>query len=149
MKRLILKALSIRKDKRFIGILIGVISIFVGWHFYKNWEKVLEYDWEFNLWFLIAAIVLSFLPFFLRGANWKFCMALLKENLPYSKSLKFRAIPQLAKYLPGGGWNYLGEVLMCESAGINKVKASTSIFLEVVLQLLAGLLLFFFTFPFY
>ena len=51
----------------------------------------------------------------------------------------------MANYLPGKVWTVLGKVYLSDKEGVTKAEAFTSVVIEIVLEVVAGIFFFFFS----
>jgi hypothetical protein len=131
------------------ALLIAVIFYFLARNLYINWNKILEYDWNVNYYFLVFSLVLSIVGAFLIALGWNLILRVLGGRLTYKKALKIFFITDLAKYIPGKVWTMLGKVYLCKKEGIPVARTSASVVIQPLIQVVSGLLIFLLSLPFW
>lgn len=124
-------------------ILVLVIFTCLGINLLKNWNDVRGYKWHFHYSFLAFSFLLLVGISFFLAFNWGLILRLFSQNLGWRQSTKIWLLSQIAKYLPGGIWNWVGRVYWCEREGVPKAETVGSIVLETVLMLLSGMIVIF------
>ncbi|MBW1672791.1 MAG: flippase-like domain-containing protein [Deltaproteobacteria bacterium] len=130
------------------NVILFLIIVFLVSYVIENWNKIGEFEYEIS-WVFLA---LSFL--FLLGSLFFLPLALqnIVKVLGYEISIRKMCLilfySQIAKYLPGGIWGYVGRVYLYKKEGMNAHDASTCVFLETLLVLLSGIFIFFLSFWF-
>jgi len=130
-------------------ILIAVIFYFLARNLYVNWNKIVEYDWRINYYFLAFSWFLSVGGGFLIALGWNLILRVLGGRLNYKRALKIFFITDLAKYIPGKVWTMVGKVYMCKEEGVPVSVTSTSVVIQPLIQVISGLLIFFLSLPFW
>lgn len=125
-----------------------LIVFFLIRYIFDNWNKTGELKYELNwlylsLSFLFLLVSLFFLPLALRKIvrvlGYRFSIRKMCSVLFYS---------QIAKYLPGGIWGYVGRMYLYKKEGMSGSDASSCVFLETLLVVLSGIFVFFISFSF-
>jgi hypothetical protein len=58
-------------------------------------------------------------------------------------------LSQLAKYLPGGIWNYISRIYACDRVGLLKRSTIISLAIEAILRVQSGIIVFLLSLPFW
>jgi len=130
-------------------ILVVVIFYFLAKNLYLNWNKIVDYDWEINYYFLTYSFILLIAGAFLIASGWNLILRVLGGRLGYKRALKIFFITDLAKYVPGKVWTMLGKVYLCEKEGIPIARTSASVVILPLVQVIAGILMFLISLPFW
>lgn len=130
-------------------ILIAVIFYFLARNLYVNWNKIVEYNWRINYYFLVFSWLLSVGGGFLIALGWNLILRVLGGRLGYKRALKIFFITDLAKYIPGKVWTMVGKVYMCKEEGVPVAVTSTSVVIQPLIQVISGLLIFLLSLPFW
>lgn len=130
MKRRILQAL----------ILLTIVIFFV-LAFYKKWDEIKGYHWDFNYIYLFSSLLSLGIFLFLLSCMWNLLLTKLGEKLSLGECIRIWFFSQVCKYVPGKIWSILGRVYLCEQKGLSRTKSSISVFLESGLLVLSGLVL--------
>ena len=130
-------------------VLIAVIFYFLARNLYINWNKIVQYDWRINYYFLVFSALLSIGGGFLIALGWNLILRVLGGRLNHRRALKIFFITDLAKYIPGKVWTMVGKVYMCKEEGIPVSVTSTSVVIQPLIQVISGLLVFLLSLPFW
>lgn len=131
------------------ALLIAVIFYFLARNLYINWNKILEYDWNVNYYFLAFSLVLSIVGAFLIALGWNLILRVLGGRLAHKRALKIFFITDLAKYIPGKVWTMVGKVYLCAKEGIPVARTSASVVIQPLIQVISGILMFLISLPFW
>lgn len=136
--------------KRILQVLaVAVIFYFLARNLYLNWNKILEYDWKVNYYFLASSLVLSIVGAFLIALGWNLILRVLGGRLAHRRALKIFFITDLAKYVPGKVWTMVGKVYLCTKEGIPVARTSASVVIQPLIQVISGMLMFLASLPFW
>lgn len=131
--------------KSFIkAIIIVLIFWFVGYGLVINIKGI---EWsKLNLnWPGLFLGLIFFMLYFLGIMNcWRLLVVGLGYPLDRKNSFRIWFYSNMGKYIPGKFWFILGRYEMCGKLGVPVLITTGSIFLEMILLILSGLLLFFF-----
>ena len=131
------------------AILIVVIFYFLARNLYINWNKILEYDWNVNYYFLVFSLLLSIVITFLVALAWNLILRVLGGRLAHKRALKIFFITDLAKYIPGKVWTMVGKVYLCKKEGVPVATTSASVVIMPLIQAVSGILMFLVSLPFW
>lgn len=79
--------------------------------------------------------------------GWRRILAELGYTLTYRQAVSVLYLSNLAKYLPGGVWNMVGRVMLCERHGVPPLATSISLLMETACQVVGALLVSLFMLP--
>jgi len=130
-------------------LLIVVVFYFLARNLYLNWNKIVQYDWNINYYFLAYSFLLLMVGSFLIALGWNLILRVLGGKLGYKRALKIFFITDLAKYVPGKVWTIVGKVYLCAKEGIPIAKTSASVVIQPLIQVIAGILMFLLSLPFW
>ncbi|HEY9723925.1 MAG TPA: lysylphosphatidylglycerol synthase domain-containing protein [Oscillatoriaceae cyanobacterium] len=120
-----------------VALLVGAM-----WHAAEGqWRTVsvhdLHLDWRWGALSLLGLVgTLAW-----TCALWRRWLVGLGAPLPYARAFSILFQANVAKYLPGAGWHFVGRVGLSHQAGISPAKATLSIVMETACHLAAGALL--------
>jgi uncharacterized membrane protein YbhN (UPF0104 family) len=123
------------------GILFLILFFLIA-HIAKNWNRLDEFTYEVH-WTYLGLSILSLLasmlllPLALRNI-----VRLLKYEISLKRMCMILFYSQIAKYLPGGIWSYVGRVYLYKREGMNGSDAFACVFLETILILISGIIVF-------
>ncbi|MBW1793473.1 MAG: flippase-like domain-containing protein [Deltaproteobacteria bacterium] len=127
----------------FKAIVLFLIVFCLVSYLIENWNKIVEFKYEVD-WLYLSLSILSllgslfFLPLSLGNV-----VKLLKHKISIKKMCMVLFYSQIAKYLPGGIWAYVGRVYLYKKEGMSASEASTCVILETLLVILSGIFVFF------
>jgi len=125
-------------------LVISLILFYLLSFLYKNWLKVSSFQFQLRYSYLFISILLLFGFFSLRVYCWKMILKKMDIFLSFRKSLKVSFLSMMGRYLPGKVWLILGKIYLSEKEGVPRVKAFTSVVIEIVLEVVASIFFFFF-----
>ncbi|MFP6686888.1 MAG: lysylphosphatidylglycerol synthase domain-containing protein, partial [Polyangiaceae bacterium] len=82
-------------------------------------------------WLALCTIVMA-AYYLLIVENWRMSMGALGAPLGRRHAFHLIYVSNLAKFLPGGLWNFVGRVALCARHGVSATSASASVLLEVI-----------------
>lgn len=116
---------------------------------YLGWDEIVAYDWDLDYLDLIIAFSLMLSAAAFYAYLWKVILERLGTPLSYRKSYRIFFLSQLGRYLPGKVWGILGLVYLSQKEGVSKVTSGASVTLQLLLQVVSGLMIFAVTLPFW
>lgn len=133
--------------KRIIGkffsyLVVFLIFFFLGKTLFGNWQKLREYEFSFNYFYLIVSFLFLILALFLSGVIWKIILEKLepKVKISYPKAVKIVIFSSFGKYLPGTVWQYLGRIQLASREGLEKKLVAVSLIYEIILSIISAFL---------
>lgn len=123
------------------GILFLILFFLVA-HIIKNWHTLDEFTYDVQ-WSYLGLSILSlmasliFLPLALKSI-----VKLLKYEISLKRLCMILFYSQIAKYMPGGIWGYVGRVYLYKREGMNGRDATACVFLETMLVFISGIFVF-------
>lgn len=87
------------------------------------------------------AIALAVLYRLVNPIAWKFVLASAGHRMSGVRCIQLWLIAESKRWLPGGVWGYASRAMACKREGISMTAASASIFLELLLTILAATVL--------
>jgi uncharacterized membrane protein YbhN (UPF0104 family) len=124
---------------------VAIVLLIFGFLFrslYLEWEQVVAYRWDLNYLALVVAFGLMLLAAAFYAYLWKLILERLGSPLSYRKSYRIFFLSQLGRYIPGKVWSILGLVYLSQKEGVSKVISGTSVTLQLVLQIVSGVVVF-------
>lgn len=90
---------------------------------------------------LLLASVLTGLTYVALVGGWVWSLRWWGQRLPYLEALRIWFLSNLARYIPGTLWQFVGLAAMCRARGVSVVAATASVLLQQVVLLSTGLVL--------
>jgi uncharacterized membrane protein YbhN (UPF0104 family) len=140
--------------KKLLSRVAGVVIVLLIFGFmlrtlYLGWEEIVSYDWNLDYLALIIAFSLMMFASAFYAYLWKLILDRLGTPLSYRKSYRIFFLSQLGRYLPGKIWSILGLVYLSQKEGVSKVISGASVTLQLLLQVVSGIMVFAVTLPFW
>ena len=133
------KKTKINKILKIIGYIITFASVlYILWHGYENWNRITSIFSFKNTWqgILYAAFFYTAM-FLLIALAWKIIITSLNGKITFKNSFIIYGRSNIAKYIPGNVFHFVGRGLMCREIGINANIVINGIFLETLLLVIA------------
>ncbi|MBN1260637.1 MAG: hypothetical protein JXB35_08150 [Anaerolineae bacterium] len=125
----------------FSASIIGVCGWFIWQQLANGYQTLSEASLDFNTGYLIAAWACITTATALGAWEWALLVRALGGVMPTPRGLQIALTSNLAKYVPGFIWTYLGKVMGATRAGVAGEVAGLSVILEFAMVHLAGFLL--------
>ncbi|MEM4406788.1 MAG: lysylphosphatidylglycerol synthase domain-containing protein [Candidatus Methanomethylicaceae archaeon] len=141
---------NIRRRWKVVQFLFAVFIFFIireRLNFY--WKNLLYYEWRLDYQCFFASMLLASVTLLSLAVWWVLSLRLLREHIEWKQGVKIWAWSQLAKYLPGSIWNYVGRLYACERAGLPKRSTMISLAVEALLRIQSGIIIFLISLPFW
>lgn len=130
-------------------LIVVLIFTFLLRNLYLNWSEISTYNWSLDYPAFAIACSLMLLASSFYAYLWKLILVRLGNPLSYRKSFRIFFLSQLGRYIPGKVWGILGLVYLSGREGITQAISGASIILQLILQVISGVMLFILTLPFW
>jgi uncharacterized membrane protein YbhN (UPF0104 family) len=134
------------------GLQLAIVVIISGFLFrtlYLSWGEIAAYDWNLDYLALSVAFSLMLSAAAFYAYLWKLILERLGMPLSYRKSYRIFFLSQLGRYIPGKIWSILGLVYLSQREGVPEVISGASVVLQLLLQIVSGIMVFAVTLPFW
>lgn len=138
-----------RKTKLFSYVFVLSAFGFLFWHIFKNWATVQSFSWNFEYMDIAMLMVSVSLVFPINSIAWHLVTRALGANISLEKNLQVWMFSNIARFLPGGFWQYPGRVYLSGKSGLSRTLATTAVVLEAIFVLSIGALVVLATFFFW
>jgi uncharacterized membrane protein YbhN (UPF0104 family) len=133
-----------------VGVAIALLIFgFMFRSLYLDWEQIVTYNWDFDYLSLAFAFSLMLSATALYAFLWKLILERLGTSLTYGKSYRIFFLSQLGRYIPGKIWSILGLVYLSQQEGVSTVISGASVILQLLLQIVSGVIAFALALPFW
>ncbi|MBF0225192.1 MAG: flippase-like domain-containing protein [Desulfobacterales bacterium] len=127
-----------KNDSPLVKFISGVVIIlafcFIARYLYLNWNEVKNFNWHINYSFLCLSMIFLCVPFIMMAFGWYFILIMLKCRVNAWDCVRIYVLSQLARYIPGKIFMFIGRVIMAEKMGVKKTVSSISVFVEAILS---------------
>ena len=123
------------------AIVVAIFG-FLGNMVWDNWNQVKEASFAFEIFPLLLSTLIFAFSYFIQFWAWYLITLKLGMALSLPETLENWFYSQLGKYLPGKVWLLLSRFYFYESRGKSKKAISIALYLETILVILAGGLIF-------
>lgn len=133
--------------KLFSVLIVAAIFYFLGRVLLANWERVQEYEFVFNYWYLGASFISFTIGSIFFGTTWHYILMCLEPSARISRyeATRVALYARLGKYLPGTVWSFAGRVYLGSKYNVSKkVLFVSSLFqpaLAIISSVVFGVLL--------
>lgn len=104
---------------RLVKFLLTVLVIyFAGREIAKNWQEVVNYDWQINWWLILLSVALHIFAFAFFSQDWCWLMRGFGRDVPLRHGFKIAYIANLGRYIPGRIWPIFGMVYVAKQMKI-------------------------------
>lgn len=124
--------------KFFLSLLLAGLIGFLLWNILQNWSMLTRYPWSFRQPEIPILIISLFLIYPTNVFCWHLLTRAFGFNIPLRSNVKIWMFSNLARFLPGGFWQYPGRVYLLAKGGINKSQGAALIIIEALFVLMAG-----------
>lgn len=121
---------------------ILAILFFLSKILFDNWQKVKDYDFSFNYFYLIISFIVLILSIISLFLIWNRILRFLepKQKLSGFKAIKISIYSWFGRYLPGKAWMFLGRIYLGEKEGLSRKTLTLSVVYEIVLSIASAFL---------
>jgi len=126
---------------------IAISLLLIGGSLYANWTSLSSLEWQLDYGQFAVSLLLVSVAVLSVAVWWTLSIRLLRGRLGWRQGARIWAFAQLAKYLPGGIWNYASRVYASDRAGISKRRTALSLAVETVLRIQAAAIVFLASLP--
>lgn len=123
-------------------ILTLVILYFLARQVEKNWVEIKDYDWHFNIGYLVISIICGLLAFLMFTLSWRGIIGSFGYRVKVAEAFKIMYLSNLGHYIPGKIWQLFGILYLTREKGIPTEPAVTSFVIFQLFTIPASLLLF-------
>ena len=127
-------------------ILVSTIFFFILRVLYQNWNQLLEYEFFFNSYLLVASLLMLIVHYFILSFVWHVLTDKMHVHINYISSVKNWFYSQLWKYIPGRFGIMLGRAYLYQKGGVSIKGVSFAVLVEAVMSLIAACVIFLFSF---
>ena len=124
-----------------ISLPVVILALFA-YQVKKNWADLTAYTFQLNP----LLLALAFLGFMLQelsyGLIWRAVLERLGTHLGLRTCLRIYLASEFVRYIPGNVWHVLTRILWVGKYGVSRPVAFTSMAIELITKLAAGILVF-------
>jgi uncharacterized membrane protein YbhN (UPF0104 family) len=119
--------------------IMAVIFLFLGMYLYRNWQKIKDVEFQFNWFYLVAAIIAFGFDYFIQLVVYRMLLKAMGIRLGWVKSLGLYCLPQLGKYVPGKVVSAAGVMYIMKREGYRPEEGLALAILFLAIALTGGL----------
>jgi len=120
--------------------IIILLAIIIGKIFVDNWNKIPFDEIKLNYGYLICSILFCLITATFPAWLWKNIFHLLDEKPRFIDLWRINTYSQIARYLPGKIWHYMGKIYWGQKLGLSRKKIVVSTFFETILSICSAFL---------
>jgi glycosyltransferase 2 family protein len=121
------------------ALLVGAAAVFLGLTIARHWQQIEAYDWEVR-WAVLAASIATLALVLGWGVYiWKLVLNRFDHPpIPLRALLHIWFLSNLARYVPGKVWQFVGAAELARKAGLSRAVVLTSMVVHVGFSLLSA-----------
>lgn len=120
---------------------VVILAVVIGKIFIDNWTKIPFEDLTFDYRLLFFAFLLSIVNSIFPTWLWEKILHLLDEKPRFMDLWRISMYSQMARYIPGKIWQYMGKIYWGQKVGLPKKKILISTLLETIFLLCGAFIL--------
>jgi uncharacterized membrane protein YbhN (UPF0104 family) len=124
---------------RTVFLLLALLA--AGWAVAKNWTEVRQALQALPLWLNGVEVVLAFVYVFLTMVSWRFVLNDVGSRIPPHVARRIFFSSQVAKYLPGGVWNFVAAAEIGRDYEISRRRSISALVVSIVISIVTGMIL--------
>ncbi|AZN30864.1 flippase-like domain-containing protein [Flaviflexus salsibiostraticola] len=109
------------------------------WAVVGNWEEVSDALGRLSWWVVLLALVISFAFVWLTMLAWRTILNDAGDPVKAGPARRIFFVSQVAKYLPGGVWNFVAAAEMGTDYDISRRRSVTVLLMSMLVSVLTGL----------
>lgn len=107
----------------------------------KNWEDVSASLSSLPVWQIAAQVLLGFVYVYLTMASWRAVLNDVGERVEPKVAARIFFSSQVAKYLPGGVWNFVAAAEVGKSYSISRRRSVCALVVSIMISIVTGMVL--------
>ncbi len=128
-------------------IIIVVITAIITRVFIDKWDEIPFEKLSLNYPLLILAILTTLVISAASAWLWKYTLHILGDKTRFFEIWRITVYSQIARYLPGKVWQYMGKVYWGKKIGLSSKNILLSTFLETIFLMSGGFIISLFSLP--
>lgn len=130
------------------ALVVGATVSFFAYGIWHSWHEIAQYEWRLDYASLLFSFVAYSVGLVFAIICWDSVINRLGGNSSLSKNIRLYCYTNLAKRLPTPIWYVAARVYVYDREGIAKRVTSTAVFLETVVMVFSGILVYLVSLPF-
>lgn len=130
-------------------IVVPLIFFFLARNLCSYFRELAEYSWDSDILYLAISFAVILCCAFLVALGWNFILRVLGQHIGSLQALRIYFLSELARYIPGNVWSVVGRIYVAEKEGVTKIVSTTSIAIQLLIQLIAALAVALLSLPFW
>lgn len=122
-------------------LVIAIVLFFLARAIALRWEEVAAHAWHFRPAPLLASMVVQLAAGVLWATVWRRMAVQAGSPLPWAEGVRVYMLSNLAKYVPGSVWGYVGRAYLGRAHGLTAARVGVSTVWEVAAAIVASLCL--------
>ena len=123
-------------------LILGFTLFFIASNIHQNWRALEQVDITSFVWLMfIISLFFNLLAHVFSAWVWTWILKLFSTRLKGLKAIYIYLITNIAKYLPGNVWHFVGRVKAVQDLGDKLSTATVTVILEPLMMAIAALLI--------
>jgi uncharacterized membrane protein YbhN (UPF0104 family) len=130
-----------RRHKREIRLIVQlIVSAACFTYLFINVQYIQQYRSaiRFNVRYLLGSWLLTFVAYWLGALGWGLVLRSLHVKFPWIQVAYTHLSSNMAKYIPGFGWQLVGKAYLTHELGLSKKLVSVAMLIELISLYLSG-----------
>ncbi len=121
-------------------VLTGVIVYYVARQVWINWDQVRQFDWQFDVFYLLLSLVCAMVGLLVFAAAWTGIVSGFGHNLSLPDGFRILNLSNLGRYIPGKIWQVFGMLYLARQKDVPEEQAAASFVIYQLFTIPASLL---------
>lgn len=121
-------------------VLTAIVVYYVARQVWVHWDQVTQFDWQFNLVYLLLSFVCAMAALFLFAVAWTRIIHAFGYALSMPDGYRILNLSNLGRYVPGKIWQLFGMFYLAKQKGIPEEQAAASFVIYQLFTIPASLL---------
>lgn len=121
-------------------VLTGVIVYYVARQVWINWDQVKQFDWQFNLVYMLLSLVCAMVALFFFAAAWTRIVSAFGHKVTVPDGFRILNLSNLGRYIPGKIWQVFGMLYLAKQKDVSEGQAAASFVIYQLFTIPASLL---------
>lgn len=129
----------LRELRRWVGVpLVVILFLIISYQIFSSWTVILPWVSQMRIGWFFAGIGLTIGSIFMLGWNWVYILDSCEMQVSRTDALALYLLTNLARYIPGGIWHFVGRTASLAKLGHKPGYVITSLILEQMMVLISA-----------
>lgn len=134
------KLIAFFQSAAFRTAFLAIAFVAAIWAVAENWSQVYESLRSFPVWLSLVGLLLSLLYVYLTMLSWRVVLNDVGQHVERRVARRIFFSSQVAKYLPGGVWNFVAAAEIGTDYAISRRRSVSALVVSIVISIMTGML---------